>query len=120
MHINDLPAIRSSRQSGNLLDRVHDQKLAVGVVGLCIPKAARPVLLAAHLSQYAALPLRPFGQLVDVGVEVLARGEEDHVHRRGPMVPGSAHPPQQEQGDERGADGVDLDSSLPESIARQT
>lgn len=77
--INNLLAIRPSRQSGNLLDRVHDQKLAVGVVGLGIPETAWPILFTAHLSQYAVLPLRPFSQFVDVGVEMLARGEEDHM-----------------------------------------
>lgn len=51
---------------------------------------------------------------------MLARGDKDHMRRRGSLTPGSAYPPQQEQADERGADGVDLDCSLPVSIARQT
>jgi hypothetical protein len=120
--VNDLLAIRSSRQSGDLLDGVHDQELADGVVGLGIPKPAWPILFAAHLSKYAVLPLRPFSQYVDVRVEMLARGEEDNMGWRGSLVPGSTHPPEQEQADECGADGVDLDCSLPESIvrARQT
>lgn len=55
--VDDLPAIRSPSESGNLLDSIHDQELAVGIVGFCIPEAPWPVLLAAHLSQYAILSL---------------------------------------------------------------
>lgn len=72
-----LLAVRPSRQSANLLDCVHNQKLADGVVGLRVPPPARPVVLAAHLSQDAVLSLRPPDQLIEVGVEMLARGEED-------------------------------------------
>lgn len=72
-----LLAVRPSRQSADLLDRVHNQKLADGVVGLRVPPKAWPVVLAAHLSQDAVLSLRPLGQLIEVGVEMLARGEED-------------------------------------------
>ena len=72
-----LLAVRPSRQSANLLDRIHNQKLADGVVGLRVPEPAWPVVLAAYLSQDAVLSLRPHGQLIEVGVEVLARGEED-------------------------------------------
>jgi hypothetical protein len=35
-------------------------------------------------------------------------------------MPGSTHPPQQKQADERRADGVDLDCFLPRPLARQT
>lgn len=72
-----LLAVRPSRQSANLLDRVHNQKLADGVVGLRVPPRAWPVILAAHLSQDAVISLGPPGQLIEVGVEMLARGEED-------------------------------------------
>lgn len=72
-----LLAVWPSRQSADLLDRVHNQKLADGVVGLRVPPTAWPVVLAAHLSQDAVLSLRPLGQLIEVGVEMLARGEED-------------------------------------------
>jgi hypothetical protein len=62
-----LLAVRPSGQSANLLDRVHDQKLADGVVGLRVPPPAWPVVLAANLAQDAVLSLRPPGQLIEVG-----------------------------------------------------
>lgn len=72
-----LLSVRPSGQSTNLLDRVHNQKLADGVVRPHVPEPAWPVVLAAHLSQDAVLLLRPPGQLIEVGVEMIARGEED-------------------------------------------
>ena len=115
-----LLAVRPSRQSANLLDRVHNQKLADSVVGLRVPESPWPVVLAAHLPQDAVLSLRPPGQLIEVRVEMLARGEEDEMRRRPSKISGSTHPPQQKQADERRADGVDLDCSLPRPLARQT
>ena len=88
-----LLAVRPECQFANLLDRVHDQKLADGVVGLRVPEPAWPVVFAAHLSQDAALLLRPPSQLIEVGVEMLARGEEGYIRRRRSLIPGSTHPP---------------------------
>jgi hypothetical protein len=56
-----LLAVWPSCQSANLLDRIHEQKLADGVVGLRNPPMVWPVVLAAHLSQDAVLSLRPPG-----------------------------------------------------------
>ena len=53
---------------------VYITKLAVCVIGLRIPKPARPVVPVTQFSQDAVLLLRPPGQLVEVGVEILARG----------------------------------------------
>lgn len=72
-----LLAVWPSRQSADLLNRVHNQELANGVVGFRVPETAWPVFLAAHLSQDAVLSLRPPGQLIEVGIEMLARGEKD-------------------------------------------
>ena len=72
-----LLVVRSSRQFTDLLDRIHNQKLADGVVGLRIPETAWPIIFAAHFSQDAILSLRPLSQLIEVGIEMLARGEKD-------------------------------------------
>lgn len=87
-----LLAVRPSSQSANLLDRVHNQKLADGVVGLRVPEPARPIVLAAYLAQDTALFLRPPVQLIDVGVQMLARGEESQMRRGRSLSPGSTHP----------------------------
>lgn len=113
-----LLAVWPSSQPRNLLDRVHDQELANGIIGLCVPPVARPVVLAAHFSQDAVLPLRPFSQLVEVGVEMFARGEKGHVRRRRSEMATGAHPSQKKQADECRADGIDLDRLLPNSSSR--
>lgn len=87
-----LLAVWPSSQPRNLLDRVHDQELANGIIWFGVPPVAWPVVLAANLSQDAVLPLRPFGQLVEVGIEMFARGEEGHVRRRRSKLEARAHP----------------------------
>lgn len=74
-----LLAVRPSGQVTDTLDHVHEQKLANVVVGLRFEKCAIPVVLAGHLSQNAVLFLRPLGQRIDVVVEMVARGDEDHM-----------------------------------------
>ena len=54
-----LLAVQSSRQFTDLLDRIHNQKLADSVAGLRIPERAWPINTAGHLSQDTILSLRP-------------------------------------------------------------
>ena len=110
---NVLLAVRPPGQFTDTLDHIHEQQLTNVVVRLRVPESAFPVFLAGHLSQNTVFFLRPLAQAIDVVVEMVARGDKDHVRWRFSLTTGFAHPAQEKQAEESCAEGVDLDCSFP-------
>lgn len=113
-----LLSVRRSRQIADALNRVHEQQLADIVIGLRLEEGPVPVVLARQLSQDMVLFLLAAAERGNVVVEMVARGNKDHVRGGFAQTGGFAHPGQEQETEESGADGIDLDCSFPGNSRR--
>lgn len=108
-----LPSVRLHRPLAQFLNCVGQRELADRVVR--IQRATEPILLLAEVSQESAWSSGVFFPGGDVGVEMVARGQEDDVRwdAFGFMIWLLSHPLQQKKSQERCAQCVHLDCLLP-------
>lgn len=89
-------SVRPQRLLRDLLNSIHQQEFAIGVVGLRGGPKPRPILLVAKVVQDPFV-LCPHGPLLDVGIQVVPRASEDKVRRRFPMRSLFLHPREEQQ-----------------------